>query len=116
MNLKTAVQPRMDTGKPSAPKQQSKWGLCTFPSLSVPLCLCGGTSFGNHLEITNLTTETLRAQRRQISVSIRVHPWFLRFHLDARPHRRWVAPELATTEPVRNIFAFIFQQLTEKGG
>jgi len=105
----------MDTDKPSAAKPQSNRGRGTSPSLSVPLCLCGGTSFGNQLGITNLTTETQRAQRWQISVSIRVHPWFRRFHLDARPPRPRGALELATTEPVRNIFAFIFAPLTEKG-
>ena len=35
--------------------------------------------------------------------------------LDAMPYRRCFVPELATTEPVRNIFAFIFAPLTEKG-
>src|SRR5260221_14068218 len=35
----------MDTDLPSAANPQTKRGLCTFP-LSVPLCLCGGTSFG----------------------------------------------------------------------
>src|SRR5713226_3790177 len=44
-----SAQPRMDTNKPSAAKPQTKRGLCTFPSFSVPLCLCGGTSYGNHL-------------------------------------------------------------------
>src|SRR5712692_8978819 len=48
----------MNTIKPSAAKPQTKRGLCSILSLSVPLCLCGGASFGNHLVVRNLTTET----------------------------------------------------------
>src|SRR5260221_4829286 len=51
-------------------KAANQTGPFHLPSLC-PLCLCGGTSYGNLLGITNLTTETQRTQRWQIIATAR---------------------------------------------
>ncbi len=52
--------------KPARQSRKSNGAFApSLPSLC-PLCLGGGTSYGNLLGITNLTTETQRTQRWQI--------------------------------------------------
>src|SRR5258707_6151826 len=73
VNPKTAVPSRMDTDEPSAAKPQTKRGLCTFPSLSVPSVPRWWNllwqSFGDHEFNQRDAEDTERANNRKQRVT-----------------------------------------------